>query len=297
MRGGKFFSLIALILALFLGGFYSLGQENNKDSSDDTLAIKVHPTPKREIPNITAGSYLLLKQTDTGWDTLVSHNANEPHRIASVTKLMTAVVAKNVIEADYEITFKKEDLLPLGTSGYYKVGESLTQENALNSLLIESNNDVARAFATSLPENSFVDEMNIFAKDFNMNNTVYRNSSGLDGTSTTTSNFSTAADLSLLLKKLLSENQSLLTITTLPKMEIRLANGTVSHLATSTDKLLSDPDFNYTVVGGKTGETTLAKKNLALIAKSNKNGKLYIGVVLFSDDNFGDMKQLFKFAN
>ena len=60
---------------------------------------------------------------------------------------------------------------------------------------------------------------------------------------------------------------------------------------TTTNKLLGDKNLNYKIIGGKTGSTELAKKNLVVIAEITKNISL-INIVLGSDDSFNDSLSL-----
>jgi D-alanyl-D-alanine carboxypeptidase len=291
------FELVGIGLVLLIGLFLTFKNGNFKnDTSQNTDVFKVsleQHTDASKIPGINAESYLLAVYDGNNLHTLKTFNAETPRRIASVTKLMTAIVAEEALPKTYILTLNKEALLTFGSSHFYSAGEQLGINDALNSLLVESNNDIARAFATSLPQGNFLQKMNEEAQRLGMKDTVYRNTSGLDGSSTSTTNFSTASDLSLLLRTYVDDHRALLARTTQKEAVIRFANNSVSHLATSTDHLLTDSTFPYTVLGGKTGETALAKKNLAIVATDPNEPLVYIGVVLYSDDHFSDMKKLF----
>ena len=136
--------------------------------------------------------------------------------------------------------------------------------------------------------------MNEEAQRLGMHETHYVNPSGLDGVTEEGSNRTSASDLTLLVKEYIDTNLLLLLATTAKAYPIYFSNTVKSHVATSTNRLLTDSTFPYTIVGGKTGETALAKQNLVLTVRPKEDNVILIGVVLHSENNFEDMKKLFK---
>ncbi|MGA7180035.1 MAG: serine hydrolase [Thiobacillaceae bacterium] len=126
---------------------------------------------------------------------LLSKNANLQSPIASITKLMTAVVLMDAnVDMNERITITREDLDYLkGTRSRLPVGSVYTREQLLNMALIASENRAAHALGrTTFPggEAEFVAAMNQKARQLGMQNTIYADPTGLDSI-----NRSTAEDL------------------------------------------------------------------------------------------------------
>ena len=103
-------------------------------------------TQAAEVPAVSAASALLM-DGESG-RILFSHNANEPRAIASITKLMTALVAVECLEdLSQTVTIRPNWTGIEGTSLYLKPGEELTCETLLYGLLLQSGNDAAVALA------------------------------------------------------------------------------------------------------------------------------------------------------
>ena len=79
-------------------------------------------------------------------------------------------------------------------------------------------------------------------------------------------------------------------ITTEPEYNICDVNN-YCKVVISTDKFLTDKTFPYKIIGGKTGSTDLAEKNLALMLKTENNITI-INIVLGAEDNFADTMSL-----
>ena len=152
-----------------------------------------------ELPMIEASAYIAV---ETGSNTiLIEHNADEQLYPASVTKLLTALVAMDHLELDDVIVVAQEDVAGLyeqGSSVFLKNGEEITFENMLKYLLVASGNDAANAIARKISNDhyNFSILMNKKAKELNMTNSVFNNPSGLDEL---TVNKSTPYDMALLM--------------------------------------------------------------------------------------------------
>ena len=128
---------------------------------------------------------------------LYEKNADEKRLIASITKIMTAVIAiENGNVNDY-VTVGEEVLSMYGSSIYIKMGEKITLRDLLYGLMLRSGNDAAVVIANYISgsEEDFVKLMNNKAKEIGMKNTIYKNSHGLDEVS---QNYSTAKDMAIL---------------------------------------------------------------------------------------------------
>src|SRR5699024_2336529 len=116
---------------------------------------------------------------------------------ASITKLMTALVAvESTSDLDRAVTIQKEWTLAEGSSMYLREGEELTLRELLYGLLLVSGNDAALAIAgfCAGDVDTFVEWMNLRAKELGMEHTHFVNPNGLPAEG----HYSTAADMAKL---------------------------------------------------------------------------------------------------
>ena len=127
---------------------------------------------------------------------LYSQNADARMRIASTTKLMTALVAIRHADLDMVCTVGRDAAGVEGSSMYLKAGEKLTLETLLYGLLLSSGNDAAVAIADAVAGDvsSFVALMNETAAELGMTNSSFANPNGLDAEG----HYSTALDMAKL---------------------------------------------------------------------------------------------------
>jgi D-alanyl-D-alanine endopeptidase (penicillin-binding protein 7) len=128
---------------------------------------------------------------------LYAKNTDAVMPIASITKLMTAIVVLDAgLPLEETITIDREDMDYIkGTRSRLKVGTTLTRRQLLRLALMASENRAAAALARTYPggTQAFVQAMNQKARQLGMRDTHFRDSTGLDA-----SNVSTAMDLALL---------------------------------------------------------------------------------------------------
>lgn len=144
--------------------------------------------------NLSIASTKALVMNQNTHEIIYSKNLDTPTPIASVTKLMTAMVvldAKLNLNDQVSITDMDVDYLK-GTSSRLPVGTTMTREDMLNLALIASENRAASALATNYPggKSRFIQDMNAKAASLGMMNTHFEDSTGL-----TSNNVSTAMDL------------------------------------------------------------------------------------------------------
>ena len=132
---------------------------------------------------------------DTG-DVLYEKNADERMLIASITKIMTAIVVLENSELDRQIVIKSEWSATEGSSMYAQPGEAYSVRELVTGMMLASGNDAACALACSLygDELSFAVRMNEKAKLLGMDNSSFRNPHGLDDPE----HYSTARDMAVL---------------------------------------------------------------------------------------------------
>ncbi len=229
-------------------------------------------------------------------EVLFEQNSEKPLPIASITKLMTALVIFDLKESyDFSqiITISKEAVEQEGDSrwGSLKEGEELSVENLLYMMLIESNNDAAFALTEPIGEEGFVGLMNINAENLGLDDTRFFNPAGLEPDDPTEPiNYSTARDLVKLAKYILEKYPQIFEITNNQSYSVLRPNGALHHfIPENTNKLLGEfPE----IVGGKTGWAPAASGCLLIVMKDPKKNGYFINVVLGANDRFGEMQKI-----
>ncbi|OGZ71198.1 MAG: hypothetical protein A2904_00470 [Candidatus Staskawiczbacteria bacterium RIFCSPLOWO2_01_FULL_33_9] len=204
--------------------------------------------------------------------------------IASLSKLMTALVVLNNYNLQQQITITDADVLQEGEQGSLKAGQILSVKDLLYITLIESSNDAAFALAENLGQDKFIELMNIETNNLGLLNTHFTDSSGLDAGS-----YSTAKDLVVLMEYLLNKYPLIWQIIGLKEYDLYLNNGELHHKLINTNELLGEvPE----VIGGKTGFTNYAKGTFLIVEKSPVKGNYFIHVILGSTNRLEEMKRI-----
>ena len=224
---------------------------------------------------------------------LYEKNANQKRLIASITKIMTAIVAIEEGDLTEKITVGEEVLSMYGTNIYVEVGEKMKLRDLLYGLLLRSGNDasvvIAKAIAGS--EEKFVNLMNKKAQEIGMKNTIFKNPHGLDEE---TENYSTAYDMALL-SKYAYKNKTYRNIVSTDKYEV--STGKKTYLWYNRNKLLKTYEYctggknGYTPRAGKTLVTTASKKGLNLTIVTLSDGDIYNNHIDLYEDFFSKYKR------
>ena len=210
----------------------------------------------------------ILYNLDSG-EVLYEKNADEKASIASLTKIMTALVTlENIQDLDQQViltTYDFEGLIEANavTAGFTK-GEVVTYRDLLYGLLLPSGADAAKALARNVAgsEEKFIEKMNEKAKEMNLKTTHFSTVIGLDDVD----NYSTAKEVSLIFKEALQNKDFKKIITT---QNYTSSDGKVKfHSTISSNAKKAGIEVPY-ILGGKTGTTTDAGLCLATIAKAN----------------------------
>lgn len=244
------------------------------------------------LPKITSKSFLTLAITDTGVQKVLNEkNSTLVLPIASITKLMVAIITLENINPETKVTAtldyigKEESAFVIETDKIYKVYDLLA------NALISSDNDSARLLSSTLGETNFLAKMNLKAQELGLTQTNFANVTGLDPqTPAHGINVSTVTDLANLVIYIKEKYPEILDITANNQYNFCDINN-FCKVVVSTNKFLEDKSFKYKIIGGKTGSTDLALKNLVLVTKPTDNLTL-INIVLGSVDNFMDTSSL-----
>jgi serine-type D-Ala-D-Ala endopeptidase (penicillin-binding protein 7) len=196
-------------------------------------------------------------------EVVFAKNTNTPTPIASVTKLMTAMVVLDAsldMHALVDISDEDVDYLK-GTSSRLAVGAEFSRDELMHMALISSENRAASALATSYPggKGRFVREMNKKAKSLGMFNTHFSDSTGLDS-----SNVSTAEDLAKMVNAAY-QYPVIREITTTQNFEIYLPNHENMSTFNNTNALVKSDEWEVGL--SKTGFINEAGRCLVMQAK------------------------------
>jgi len=208
------------------------------------------------------GEYVSLYNMNE--DTLLySKNDTKKTSIASLTKMMTTLVAIEEIDnLDKIVTIKERDFE--GTVGYskagFKVGDKVTYRDLLYGIILPSGADAVNAVVNNtLGYDKFIKKMNETAKKIGMNDTSYANPVGKDDEN----NYSTSNDLAKLLKYAL-KNETFKTIFT--TKNYKTSNGL--NLESTVNRYENILNTNE-IKGAKSGFTKDAGRCLASITTLN----------------------------
>ncbi|MBI5151361.1 MAG: D-alanyl-D-alanine carboxypeptidase [Candidatus Pacebacteria bacterium] len=244
------------------------------------------PVPKNSRKSALTAKAAIVIDVESG-AILYEKNPDVQLYPASLTKLMTALVALDTYPLDREITVREESQA-IGNTIKLQQGEVVTVQNLLKGLLIASGNDAAFTLANAHPAGyeGFIQKMNEKAKDFHMDHTVYQNASGVEQTG----HLTTVRDMATLTKEAMKIPFVRETVKT-RTFTITDTSGKIVHQLLSTNKLLGVVDG---IEGVKTGWTTDAGE--CLITQTTRNGHTIITVVLGSQDRFGESATLISWA-
>ena len=258
-----------------------------------------HPQPKqdnsREPELFAESSVAIITDIYKKDQILLQKNKEKEVPVASITKLMTALTASDLLQMNAAITINESALSGKGVSGEFVVGETITLRDALHAMLIASNNEIAIAVAETVGREKFIQKMNSRARQLNMLNTHFFNETGLDpGEGSSDINYATASDVAKLIKHIFKNKKDIFAILQKTNHTITTVNTERAVPITTTNDLLSSRDVPLQVLGGKTGTTPRAKHNLALVTGAPKQKGHIITVVLNSEDAFTDTQKLLQ---
>lgn len=234
-----------------------------------------------EETDVSAHSAILVC-ADTG-DVLFEKNSAEKMNIASITKIMTAIlVIENCADLDAKVKIKDEYCNIEGSSMYLEAGKSYTVSELLLGMMLASGNDAATALACFISGSTekFARLMNEKAANLGMNNSSFKNPHGLDEDG----HYSTAQDMALLMSYCM-KNKDFREISSCKSKTI----GDLTFV--NHNKLLWNCDG---CIGGKTGFTETAGRTLVSCAK--RGDMTLVCVTLGAPDDWNDHMKLYDFG-
>lgn len=290
-------SFVALGTIAFLGlivialGFFIFSKKPN----DSQNAVKDKNNIKSSIVMMSVDPFndiILEAKAAFVWDVnkqeiIYARNEEAQLPLASLTKLMTALVAYEILPESTVVTITKDSLASEGDSGLF-IGEQWRVEDLLGLTLLGSSNDGARAIASvagsfknNIPKQgaknreTFVHLMNEKAKEIGLTQTYFLNETGLDTYNYASGGYGSARDMSILLEYITENARTVTDVTRYDVFEFLSLNN-INHIITNTNKAVgSIPGL----IASKTGFTDLAGGNLVVSFDAGINHPIIISVL------------------
>lgn len=279
----------------YSGGCIRLSNEDAKSVFDlvqTGVPVVVYNVPVQgdafsytlKAPSIAASAYLIADMKNG--TVLASKNPTVAAPIASITKLVTALVATEYINLDRKLAVPPEAIV-YTTAPRLKPGSQVRAYDLLYLLLQESSNEAAEVLAAAVGREAFVRSMNEKAKSIGLTHSVFSDPSGAKG------DYSTPEDLFKLLRYIYDNRRFILGIT----------NGELKDTAYGDPSFKNVRNFNLIrgadLVGGKIGQTREALDTYAGIfaVDMGEEPRDVAIIVLGSYDSPTDTRRLFDFVS
>ena len=291
-----------VIFAIFIGIFFTsfatqnLNYKKIAETKDNTATVleslaPEETTPKYfyfkkdpdNLPKVSALAYL-IGDLDTG-EIILTKNKDEQFPLASVSKLMTASVAKDLMNDEDIAKVSKKALSTYGKNGGLKLGEKIKITDLVYPLLLESSNDSAEVIAEYFGRNVFIQRMNQTALKLELSKTTFEDPSGLSP-----NNKSTVFDMFKLAGYLNQQKPDIFQLTN------NLSYSNKKHTWFSNNQFLREESY----LGGKSGYTDEAKQTVISLftLPLGESGTRNIGITLLqSKDRFKDVENILKYLN
>lgn len=267
--------LTTLSMVLMMSAHVMAAVDLNAKYEVDTNKIQGWP----QAADIASDTGILM-DADTG-TVLFDKGGDQQRYPASITKIMTLLVAVENSSMDEQVTFTETGVRNVAADSSNinsKVGEVMTMQDCLHALMIISANDAAAQIAEHVggTEQNFIDMMNQRAAEIGCTNTHFANSSGLPDEN----HYSSAKDMALIFREGLM-NKDFRSVIGDADYTIQPTNMTSDKRVMHTHHPMFAPesDIYYPgCIGGKTGFTNLAAHTL--VTAVEQNGTTYIAVVM-----------------
>ena len=234
-----------------------------------------------DFSKISAEAVIVID--DATREVLLARNSRKPHSLASLTKLMTAMVA-----LDHRVPMTRTaTIIDADEVGGARLrvdnGTPLTVRQIFDAMLVGSANNAANALArsTKLAKEDFVAQMNAKAEELGLASTTFVDPSGIE-----VGNVSTAEDVAALAFDAFSVPEVRRATTT---AEVQIVTAKSTHKFKNTNELLTNDRNGLYVLGGKTGYLVESKWNLAVKMRDARMKPVLV-VVLGSDDKARSFK-------
>lgn len=247
--------------------------------AESALAVKPpNGLTDSQISVSAAAAYLIDNE-----EPLYTFRSEKQWPIASVTKLMSSLIARRIMSETEIVTMDEESAAAYGEAGDFKVGEKFTAEDLVQAMLVVSSNDAAEALANHYGQEKFIAEMNRLAAAIEMSNTVFADATGLS-----VRNISTANDLNKLVQFIWSEDPEIFATTRLPTVNVIDISSSRSRKLNNINLFAGRSNF----LGGKTGQIPDSEGNLVSIFNLPGKSRPVVIIVLGAKDRFAETEKI-----
>jgi serine-type D-Ala-D-Ala carboxypeptidase (penicillin-binding protein 5/6) len=293
-----------LLAAICFTNIINVNATADTNSDDTTNTAVVSDTADTSInydlwpsgPNVSSESAILM-DINTG-TILYEKNINEQLYPASITKIMTTLLALENCSLDEIVTFSHNAVYSIERNSSH-IGivddEQLTMEQCLYGIMLESANEVSNAVAEHVAGSieEFTNLMNQKAVELGCLNTHFSNANGLPDET----HYSSAYDFALIGRAAM-QNETFKTITATPTYSIPPTNLQVeTRYLSNHHKMLPNRSYGYAdCIGGKTGYTNAARQTLVTFAKRGDLELVCVVMKTESPSQFTDTASLFDWG-
>ncbi len=255
----------------------------NLAAIEEFLLIKNIPRKKSDVALPDSKSQAaLVYDLDSGTE-LFGLNTYSLWPIASLTKLMTAVITIENVGQNKYIPITEKAWATESMAGGFRVGEVYQASDLIKAMLVVSSNDAAAAIAEFYGENNFLEAMQKKAAALGMTQTTFADSSGLSFL-----NQSSVYDLEKLIEYILKDHPEILAITKQTKAELLEINSGHKRVLANINFFAGREDFE----GGKTGFIDASGSNLISIFNYKEHRLL---IIFFgAEDRFVETESLYN---
>lgn len=278
-------------------------QDEYQKQLEDTYKQEVQTNQLKDWPQGPGiyGDAGIVMDAQTG-AILYGKNIDAAEYPASITKILTALLALKYCDMTDEVTISAECLSCLG-DGYasigMKEGNVITMEQALYAMLLASSNEVACAVGETVAKKQgkdyqwFIEEMNRTVRELGGTNSNFVNTNGVHNEQ----HYTCARDMALIAKELFNYPE-FLTICQTATYTIPASDTTEEHVFWQKHEMLlpgSKDSYEY-AVGGKTGYTTEANNTLVTMADNGSMKLVCVTLKIFPGHVYSDTRALLDYG-
>lgn len=267
---------------------YREAYENDPQAPQELTQSFFTKNPKLAKPRVSAPSFLVA-DIETG-EVIMGKEYERVRPIASVTKLMTALVSLEIVNQYQKAEVSERAVQTEGELGGLVAHEKIDTSELLYALLLTSSNDAAEALAEHVGRSYFLNSMNEKARAIGLAQTMFKDPSGLSP-----ENSSTARDLFTLAQHIFKHKNYIYDVTKIASIESK--TGTKKHVWVNNDPILKEGIATY--YGGKHGYTPEAGRTFVGIFQlpiAEFEDRTIVVVLLNSGDLANDTGRLVNYV-
>lgn len=283
--------LVVVFGATYVGTITTLVRPITNAKEDVIVEARIVDLQNREATEQYVNAFdgtSITAQSAFVWDVqeqrvLFNKNGDEQLPLASITKLMTALVAYELLDTTETVNISVDAIRTQGDSGFTD-GESFSVRDLSDLTLITSSNDGAVALSaaagealttTSDPKKLFVEAMNLRAEELGLSNTHFNNATGLDESPSEAGAYGTARDMAFLMEYIITHYPDVVALTKVDMTTVSNEAGEY-HLAKNTNEVVESIEG---LIASKTGFTELAGGNLIVAFDAGLNHPIIVSVL------------------